>query len=50
MGDNRDNSLDSRYFGPIPSNAIVGRPLYVYASAKATPTPPHLLARYSLHP
>ncbi len=25
MGDNRDNSLDSRYFGPVEDDAIIGR-------------------------
>ena len=50
LGDNRGNSLDSRYFGPIAANSVLGRPVYVYASAKATPTPPHALTRYSLHP
>jgi signal peptidase I len=25
MGDNRDNSLDSRYFGPVPEEDVIGR-------------------------
>ena len=32
MGDNRDNSLDSRFWGFIPEDAIVGTPLIVYWS------------------
>ncbi|HEX9829704.1 MAG TPA: signal peptidase I [Bacteroidota bacterium] len=32
MGDNRDNSLDSRYWGFIPTENIVGTPLIVYWS------------------
>ncbi len=32
MGDNRDNSLDSRFWGFIPINSIVGTPLIVYWS------------------
>jgi signal peptidase I len=27
MGDNRFNAVDSRYFGPIPFDAIIGRKL-----------------------
>jgi len=29
MGDNRTNSEDSRYFGPIPANLIVGKMAFV---------------------
>lgn len=32
MGDNRDNSLDSRFWGFIPAEAVVGTPLIVYWS------------------
>jgi len=32
MGDNRDNSLDSRFWGFIPVKSIVGSPLIVYWS------------------
>lgn len=32
LGDNRDNSLDSRYWGFISRNDIVGRPVFIYAS------------------
>lgn len=32
MGDNRDNSLDSRYWGFVPSENIIGRPLVVFWS------------------
>ena len=30
MGDNRDNSRDGRYFGPVQSNKILGRASVVY--------------------
>lgn len=30
MGDNRTNSKDSRYFGPIPTASIIGRGVAVY--------------------
>ena len=32
MGDNRDNSLDSRFWGFIPEESVVGTPLIVYWS------------------
>ena len=32
MGDNRDDSLDSRYWGLIPENFILGEALFSYFS------------------
>ncbi|MEY4504458.1 MAG: hypothetical protein RL154_752 [Pseudomonadota bacterium] len=32
MGDNRDHSQDSRYFGPVEYRSIVGQPWFVYFS------------------
>jgi signal peptidase I len=32
MGDNRDRSLDSRYWGFIPEEHVIGRPMFVYWS------------------
>lgn len=34
MGDNRTNSLDGRYWGFVPRNNLIGRPLFVYWSFK----------------
>jgi len=33
MGDNRDNSLDSRYWGLVPRDMIIGRAMFIYWSA-----------------
>jgi signal peptidase I len=32
LGDNRDNSMDSRYWGFVPDSLIRGRPIFVYYS------------------
>ena len=35
MGDNRDNSLDSRYWGLVPRENIIGKPLLIFWSYDA---------------
>jgi signal peptidase I len=32
MGDNRDNSADSRYWGPVNYSNVIGRPLFIFWS------------------
>ena len=36
LGDNRDHSLDSRYWGFVDRDAIMGRPMLVYWSVRST--------------
>jgi signal peptidase I len=36
MGDNRDQSLDSRYWGFVPRENIIGKPLIIYWSYEAS--------------
>lgn len=45
MGDNRDNSLDSRYWGFVPRENIIGKPLLIFWSYDA---PTEALVGYSL--
>jgi signal peptidase I len=37
MGDNRDVSLDSRYWGFIPARNVIGRPMLIYWSFEEPP-------------
>ena len=46
MGDNRDNSSDSRYWGFVPRENITGKPLLVFWSYDA---PEEDLKEYNLH-
>ena len=40
MGDNRDDSQDSRYWGFVPRENIIGEPLLIYWSVKNADDPP----------
>jgi len=40
MGDNRDDSQDSRYWGFVPRENIIGRPLLIYWSVRDWDAPP----------
>jgi signal peptidase I len=35
LGDNRENSEDSRYWGFVPRSYVIGKPLFVYWSYDA---------------
>jgi hypothetical protein len=32
LGDNRDNSMDSRFWGCVPRENLIGKPLFIYWS------------------
>jgi signal peptidase I len=32
MGDNRDNSSDSRFWGSVPYKLVIGQPWFIYFS------------------
>ena len=36
MGDNRDHSYDSRFWGPVPADYIIGKPWRIYWSFEST--------------
>ncbi len=40
MGDNRDNSNDSRYWGFVDGTEVIGKPLFVYWSYESDPYVP----------
>jgi signal peptidase I len=44
LGDNRDNSNDSRFWGPVPASYVKGRALLIYWSFPAAEEPPGALA------
>jgi signal peptidase I len=33
LGDNRDNAFDSRFWGAVPNNDVIGKVTYIWSSA-----------------
>ncbi|MGD1064212.1 MAG: signal peptidase I, partial [Terracidiphilus sp.] len=51
LGDNRNHSLDSRYWGFVPRDAVVGRPLVIYFSLdRPSPTDVERLPQETAQP
>ena len=50
MGDNRDNSRDSRHWGFLATDAIIGRPMFIYFSAEPPAEGAGLLQRLTTLP
>ena len=42
MGDNRDNSFDSRFWGPVPRNLVMGKALVIHWSWEREPGDPQM--------
>jgi signal peptidase I len=55
MGDNRGNSYDSRFVGPIARDSVIGVPVMIYLSVDATSAlpeawePGHLIERFEAY-
>jgi signal peptidase I len=49
MGDNRDDSADSRAWGPVSAELVVGRALFVFWSKDESRPPNNLLIDFFLH-
>ena len=45
MGDNRDNSYDSRFWGTVPRDQVVGRAMFVYWSIDRSPGDGNILTK-----
>ena len=50
MGDNRDNSRDSRHWGLLATDAVIGRPVFIYFSAEPPAEGAGLLQRLTTLP